>query len=187
MLELSAWNKRGRGGIVYERFSQIFEGRLKANEKSMKEKLVHPKINMFLIWFQKINRLFLRNNQLFLSTIIKNQSRTNLNEIRDRKINKIFFILVLSLLRATSSPQLTTENTLTNQHLDYNTHQSGDLEPFKNTHHLRLNTTKFRTPSESAQHQSLQNYKNHMKENGIHPIMIKDQNNLDYSTILFHY
>ena len=40
---------------------------------------------------------------MFLSAVIKKQSRTNLKEIRDRKIPK-----------ATSSPQLTTDNTLTN-------------------------------------------------------------------------
>jgi len=157
----------------------------------MKEKSVQPKTNLFLIWFHKINRLL--NNQLFLSAVIKNQSRTNLNEIRDRKINtKSFilvhslpratssiknqsrtylneirdrkintksFILVHSLPRATSSPQKPLRIPLSNQtHWLHNTYQSGDLEPFKNTHHLCQTT-----PQITEQPQDLHNnssYKN---------------------------
>jgi len=40
---------------------------------------------------------------IVLSTIVKNKTITNLNEIRDRNINTLSFILVHSIPKATSS------------------------------------------------------------------------------------
>jgi len=78
---------------------------MKANEESQKRKLWKAMHNVVLVYFQKINRLFLRFNQLFLSVVNKN----NLKQIyvrsgkeRITQTNLYWFTLTP---RDTSNPQ----------------------------------------------------------------------------------
>jgi len=45
---------------------------VKGYEELINGKFVQPNIKLFLSLMQKINRLFLRNSQLFLSAVYKN-------------------------------------------------------------------------------------------------------------------
>jgi len=51
---------------------------MKANEESLRKKLRKAKHKVVLVDFQKINLLFLRFNQLFLSTVNKKQLKTDI-------------------------------------------------------------------------------------------------------------
>jgi len=52
------------------------EGRVKSYEELINGKSVQPNIKLFLSLMQKINLLLLRNNQLFLSAVYKNNVKT---------------------------------------------------------------------------------------------------------------
>jgi len=105
---------------------------MKANEESQRMKLRKAMHKAVLVYFQKINQLFLRFNRLFLSTVNKN----NLKKIyvrsgkeRVTQTNLYWFTL---RPRATSSPQKPLGNPLCNQNQITNTtHKSSDLEPLK--------------------------------------------------------
>jgi len=81
---------------------------------------------------QKSNRLFLRNNQLFISVKNTNNLKQNLNEfkVRENHTNNLYWFTLKP--RATFSPRIPLGNPLSNQTRLKNTnHQSSDLEPFK--------------------------------------------------------
>ena len=105
---------------------------MKANEESQIKKLRKAMHKAVLVDFQKISRLFLRFNRLFLSAINKN----NLKQIyvrswkeRITQTNLYWFTITP---RATFSPQKPLGNPLSNQNQITNTtHQSSDLELLK--------------------------------------------------------
>jgi len=97
---------------------------------------VSQETNLFYYVSRKSTGCFCETIGCFYQQLLKTKTKTNLNEIRDRKINTTSFILVHSIPRATSSPQKPLSIPLSNHHLDYNTHQRDDLEPFKNTNLL---------------------------------------------------
>jgi len=84
--------KQERGEFFIKYFRK-FEGIMKANEESQTRKLWKTMHKAVLVDFQKINRLFLRLNRLFLSTVNKN----NLKQIymrsgKERAIEPVVFI-----------------------------------------------------------------------------------------------
>lgn len=109
------------------------------------------------MWLQKINRLFLRNNRLFLlnnrlffakqSVVyinsVKNKAKTILKIVRIERLKQIVYTASL-FTKSYIQSLATIENSLSNKKpWLHTTHQSGDLESFKNTHHLWKNTPQF--------------------------------------------
>jgi len=105
---------------------------MKFNVELQRKESRKQKPKIVLKCYQKNNRLFCRNNQLFLSAVNKN----NLKEIfvrlgKERITQKNLYWFTLTP-RATSSPQKLLGNPLCNQNQIINiTHQSSDLEPLK--------------------------------------------------------
>jgi len=73
---------------------------MKDNEESPRKKLRKAKHKVVLVDFQKINRLFLQFNRLFLSTVNKKQLKTDICEIRERENHTNKFILVHSYTKS---------------------------------------------------------------------------------------
>ena len=105
---------------------------MKVNEESQRTKLMKEKHKVVLVDFQKINRLFLRFNRLFLSAINKNNFKQIYVRSGKERITQIDLYWFTLTPRATSSPQKPLGNPLCNQNQITNiTHQSSDLEPLK--------------------------------------------------------
>ena len=84
------------GWIVFKHFFANFEGVEKANEESKPKEWKWQSYKIVLVDFHKINQLFLRFNQLFLSAINKNNFKTNITKSRERENHTTKFILVHS-------------------------------------------------------------------------------------------
>jgi len=105
---------------------------MKANEDSQRKKLRKVKHKVVLVDFQKINRLFLRFNRLFLSAVNKNNLKQIYVRSRKERITQTDLYWFTLTPRATSSPQKPQGIPLCNQNQITNTtHQSSDLEPLK--------------------------------------------------------
>jgi len=105
---------------------------MKGNEESQRKKLRKAMHKVFLVDFQKINRLFLRFNRLFLSTVNKNNLKQIYVRSGKERITQIDLYWFTLTPRVTSSPQKPLDNPLCNQNQITNTTlQSSDLEPLK--------------------------------------------------------
>jgi len=105
---------------------------MKANEESQRKKLRKAMHKVVLVDFQKINRLFCRNNRLFLSAVKKNNLKKIYVRSGKKRIAQIDLYWFTLTPRATSSPQKPLGNPLCNQNQITNTtYQSSDLEPLK--------------------------------------------------------
>jgi len=82
--------------------------RMKINEEEQKKQSYKPRNKIVFNWFQKINQLFMRINRLILSVVYKNTVQPVLRS-EDREIHTRIYTGSL-LTKATSNPQLTTEN-----------------------------------------------------------------------------
>jgi len=78
---------------------------MKANEESQRMKLWKAKHKAVLVDFQKINRLFLRFNRLFLSAVNKNNLKQIYVISRKERITQTYLYWFTLTPRATSSPQ----------------------------------------------------------------------------------
>jgi len=108
---------------------------MKAIEESQIRKLWKTMHKDVLVDFQKINWLFLRFNQLFLSAFNKNNLKQIYVRSGKERITQTDLYWFTRKPRATSSPQKTTGYLLCNQNLDYKQpHQRSDLEHLKHTH-----------------------------------------------------
>jgi len=88
---------------------------MKANEESQRRKLWKAKHKVVLVDFQKINRLFLRFNRLFLSAVIKiNLKQIYVRSGKERITQADLYWFTLTP-RATSSPHKSLGNPLCNQ------------------------------------------------------------------------
>ena len=105
---------------------------MKANEESQRKKLRKAMHKAVLVDFQKINRLFLRFNRLFLSAVNKNNLKQIYVRSGKERITQTDLYWFTLTPRATTSPQKPLGNPLCNQnHITNTTHQSSDLEPLK--------------------------------------------------------
>jgi len=87
---------------------------MKINAESQKKQSNQPRDKFVLNWFQKINRLFMRINWLFLSGVYKNKDQTVLKQWGiERFTNKVYTGSLLTW--ATSSPQKPPGISLSNQ------------------------------------------------------------------------
>jgi len=105
---------------------------MKANEESQRKKLRKEMHKAVLVDFQKINRLFLRFNRLFLSAVNKNNLKQIYVRSGKERITQTNLYGFTLTPRATFSPQKPLGNPLCNQNQITNTtHQSSDIEPLK--------------------------------------------------------
>jgi len=72
VLYVRIYGLKQEGGELFIKKFENFEGIMKVNEESHRKKLRKAKHKVVLVDFQKINRLFLRFNWLFLSAVNKN-------------------------------------------------------------------------------------------------------------------
>jgi len=73
---------------------------MKVNEESQRKKLRKAMNKVVLVDFQKINRLFLRFNRLFLSAVNKKQLKIDICKIKERENHTNKFILVHSYTKS---------------------------------------------------------------------------------------
>ena len=105
---------------------------MKANEESQRKKLRKAMHKTVLVDFQKINRLFLRFNWLFLSAVNKNNLKQIYVRSGKERITQTYIYWFTLTPRYTSSPQKLLGIPLCNQNQITNTtEQSSDLEPLK--------------------------------------------------------
>jgi len=105
---------------------------MKANEELQRKESRKAMHKAVLVDFQKINRLFCRNNQLFLSTVNKNNLKHIYVRSGKERITQTDLYWFTLTPRAKSNPQKSLGNPLCNQNQITNTtHQSSDLEPLK--------------------------------------------------------
>jgi len=124
--------ERGEGVNCLRRIFANFEGIMKANEESQRKKLRKEMHKVVLVYFQKINRLFLRFNWLFLSAVNKNNLKQIYERSRKERITQTDLYWFTLTPKATSSPQKPLGIPLCNQNQITNTtHQSNDLDPLK--------------------------------------------------------
>jgi len=121
-----------RGGELFKRdFCKLWwynENQFELQRKESRNQI--PKT--VLRWYQKNNRLFCRNNRLFLSAVYKNNLKTKFKELRVRDKHRSNLYWFTLTPRATSSPQKSLGIPLCNQNQITNTtHQSSDLESLK--------------------------------------------------------
>jgi len=88
---------------------------MKANEESQTKKLRRAMHRVVLVDFQKINRLFLRFNRLFLSAVNKNNLKQIYVRSGKERITQTDLYWFTLTPRATSSPQKPLGNPLCNQ------------------------------------------------------------------------
>ena len=109
-----------------------FEGIMKINAELQRKESRKQIPKTALRWYQKNNRLFYRNNRLFLLAVNKNNLKTEVKElrVRDKHASNLYWFTLTP--RATSSPHKPLGIPLCNQNQITNTtHQSSDLEPLK--------------------------------------------------------
>ena len=97
--------ERGEGVNCLRRIFANFEGIMKANEESQRKKLRKEMHKVVLVYFQKINRLFLRFNWLFLSAVNKNNLKQIYERSRKERITQTDLYWFTLTPKATSSPQ----------------------------------------------------------------------------------
>ena len=126
-----ALNKRGGGVNCLRGIFANFEGIMKINAELQRKESRKQIPKIVLRWYQKNNRLFCRNNRLFLSAVNKKQLKINVRSEKKRITQTDLYWFTLTP-RATSSPHKPLGNPLCNQNqITHITHQSSDLEPLK--------------------------------------------------------
>jgi len=86
-------------------FFANIEGRKKVNEESKLKESRYPRYKIVLVDFQKINRLFMRFNRLFLLVINKNKLKQIKVRSGKEEITQTDLYLFTLTPRVTSSPQ----------------------------------------------------------------------------------
>jgi len=125
-----ALNERGVN-CLREIFAN-FEGIMKINAELQRKESRKQIPKTILRCYQKNNRLFCRNNRLFLSAINKNNLKQIYVRSGKERITQTDLYWFTLTPRATSSSQKPLGNPLCNQNqITHITHQSSDLEPLK--------------------------------------------------------
>ena len=126
------YDLKREGGELFKRDFANFKGIMKINVELQRKESRKQIPKTVLRWYQNNNRLFCRNNRLFLSAVYKNNLKTKFKElrVRDKHASNLYWFTLTP--RATSSPQKPLSIPLCNQNqITHTTHQSSDLEPLK--------------------------------------------------------